>query len=96
MSAMLSFRHDEKLLDALLRLTEIFRLVSYIEHVSYALLNPAHAAPPVIQDFPLRQHRTAARGSISLYLMRAVAIVARLSPKCIKQRHATFTSDRAC
>jgi hypothetical protein len=44
---MLRFRHIEKLLDALPSLTEIFRLVSYIEHVSYALLNPAHAARPV-------------------------------------------------
>jgi hypothetical protein len=33
MSAMLCFRHNEQLLDALLSLTEIFRLISYIEHV---------------------------------------------------------------
>jgi hypothetical protein len=50
MSAMLRFRHNEQLLDALLSLTEIFRLVSYIEHVSYALLNPAHPAPPAIRN----------------------------------------------
>jgi hypothetical protein len=66
---MLRFRHVEKLLDGLPSLTEISRLVSYIEHVPYALLNPAHAAPPVIQDFPLRQHRTAARGSIPLLVL---------------------------
>jgi hypothetical protein len=54
MSAMLRFRHDEKLLDALLSLTEIFRLVSYIEHVPYALLNPAHGAPPAIRDLTVR------------------------------------------
>ena len=50
MPAMLRFRYDEKLLDALLSLTEIFRLVSYMEHVPYALLNPAHCAPPAIRD----------------------------------------------
>ena len=35
---MLRFSHVEKLLDALPSLTEIFRLVSHIEHVPYALL----------------------------------------------------------
>jgi hypothetical protein len=49
MPAVLRFSHDEKLLDALLSLTEIFR-VGYIEHVPYALLNPAHGAPPAIRD----------------------------------------------
>jgi hypothetical protein len=42
MPAMLSLRRNEKLLDALLSLAEIFRLVSDSEHVPYALLNPAH------------------------------------------------------
>jgi len=42
MPAMLSSRCNEKLLDALLSLGEIFHLVSYSEHVAYALLNPAH------------------------------------------------------
>jgi hypothetical protein len=49
MSAMLRFRHDEKLLDALLGLSEIFGLVGYMEYVPYALLNPAHCAPPAIR-----------------------------------------------
>ena len=35
---MLCLRRNEKLLDALLSLAEIFRLVSYSEHVPYALL----------------------------------------------------------
>ena len=39
---MLSSRCNEKLLDALLSLGEIFQLVSYSDHVAYALLNPAH------------------------------------------------------
>jgi hypothetical protein len=42
MPAMLRFGYGEKLLDALLSPTEIFRLVSDMKHVPYALLNPAH------------------------------------------------------
>jgi hypothetical protein len=51
MPAMVRFNHGEKLLDALLSLTEIFRFVGYIEHVPYALVNPAHGAPPAVRDF---------------------------------------------
>ena len=42
--AMLGFRFDEKPLDALLGLIEIFRLVSDMEHVFYTLSHPAHGA----------------------------------------------------
>jgi hypothetical protein len=43
---MLRFGHEEKLLDALLSLSKIFRLVGDREHVPRALLNPTHGAPP--------------------------------------------------
>ena len=42
MPAMLYPRCNEKLLDALLSLSEIIRLVGYSEHVPYGLLNPGH------------------------------------------------------
>jgi hypothetical protein len=45
MPTMLRFRYDKKLLNALLGLTGIFRMVSDVEHVVHALLNPAHGAP---------------------------------------------------
>jgi hypothetical protein len=74
------FRHSEKLLDALFSLTEIFRLVSYKEHVPYALLNPAHGAPRAIRERPY------AAATSYHYRHRRSAIV-----ECIKQRHATST-----
>ena len=51
MPVMLRFGHSEKLLDALLGLTEIFRLVSYTEHIPYALLNLAHGAIDLANQF---------------------------------------------
>ena len=60
---MLFFRHDEKLLDALLSLSEIFRLVSYREHVPYALLKscPWRASiDPGLHCASIQRPRTAA------------------------------------
>jgi len=39
MPTMLRVRFDEKLLDAILGVTKIFRMVSDMEHVLYAVLN---------------------------------------------------------
>ena len=50
---LLALRRIEQLFDVskAVRLgSEIFSLVSYIEHVFYARLNPAHGAPPAIRD----------------------------------------------
>jgi hypothetical protein len=68
MPAMLPLRRNEKLLDALLSLAEIFRLVSDSEHVPYALLNPAHGRA---SDDPV----TAARGSIPGLMLSALALL---------------------
>jgi hypothetical protein len=51
MPVMLRFRRGEKLLDTLLSLTEIFRLVGYIKHIPYTLLNPAHGAVGLANQF---------------------------------------------
>jgi hypothetical protein len=51
MPVMLRFGHGEKLLDAFLGLSKIFRLVSYQEHVPYALLNLAHGAIDLANQF---------------------------------------------
>jgi hypothetical protein len=68
MPAMLPLRRNEKLLDALLGLAEIFRLVSDSEHVPYALLNPAHGRA---SDDPV----PAARGSIPRRMLYALALL---------------------
>jgi hypothetical protein len=80
MPAMPCFRHSEKLLDAVFSLTEIFRLVGYMEHVPYALLNPAHGAPRAIRERPY------AAATLYHYRHRRSAVA-----ECIKQRHATST-----
>ena len=51
MPVILRFGHSEKLLDALLGQTEILRLVSYAEHIPYALLNLAYGATDLANQF---------------------------------------------
>jgi hypothetical protein len=84
--AMLSLRPNEKLLDAHLSLAEIFRLVSYSEHVPYALLILPMGAPLAIRERP---RAAAFRVSCSL-CWHCCSTVA----KCIKKRRARSTSDR--
>ena len=74
MPAMLCLRRNEKLLDALLSLAEILRLVSYCEHVPYALLNPAHGRA---SNDPV----TAARGSIPRLMLSALALLFEMYQK---------------
>ena len=84
--AMLYLRRNEKLLDAHLSLSEIFRLVSYSERVPYALLILPMGAPLAIRERP---RAAAFRVSCSLCWHCCSTIA-----KCIKKRRARSTSDR--
>ena len=66
--AIVSLRPNEKLLDALLSLAEIFRLVSYSEHVPYALRILPMGAPLAI-----RERR--ACGSIPRFVLSMLALL---------------------
>jgi hypothetical protein len=80
MPAMLYPRCNEKLLDALLSLSEIIRLVGYSEHVPYGLLNPGHGRATCDPG-------TAACGKHSASVLSMLALLFDYA-NCIKKRRA--------